>query len=256
MQGQGGGGAGWHKAGSGAGLPGTPGGSPLGGDPRPAPTAISTPEAPAAAARGLRVLWGPLTGPRAPSPGSATDCGHRDACGRERRGPRGGAPGGGDGSWRGGCDRRPRASHSPCDEETRPRRGERDPVRVALRGRPPASQDPPVTRPGSRSACGRPQLDARLRLFIAFPTCLFPASAVVSGPESYKLCLFAVVAQRLQYSHVTNSRINKQPFSFLTFTKTLEHFVPTRLRLDVNAVVSPATARAPSCLYPLGTRLC
>lgn len=150
---------------------------------------------------------------------------------------------------------RARATH-PAMRKRGPGAASGDPVRAALRGRPPASQDPLATRPGSRSACRRPQLDARLRLFIAFPTCLFPASAVVSGPESYKLCLFAVVAQRLQYSHVTNSRINKQPFSFLTFTKTLEHFVPTRLRLDVNAVVSPATARAPSCLYPLGTRLC
>lgn len=161
MQGQGGGGAGWHEAGSGAGLPGTPGGSPLGGDPRRAPTAISTPEAPAAAARGLRVLWGPLTGPRAPSPGSATDCGHRDACGRERRGPRGGAPGGGDGSWRGGCDRRPRASHSPCDEETRPRRGERGPrargpPRPSTRVSGPAGNTPREP-PGLRtSSAGRP----------------------------------------------------------------------------------------------------
>lgn len=161
MQGQGGGGAGWHEAGSGAGLPGTPGGSPLGGDPRPAPTAISTPEAPVAAAHGLRVLWGPLTGPRAPSPGSATDCGHRDACGRERRGPRGGAPGGGDGSWRGGCDRRARVSHSPCDEETRPRRGERGPrargpPRPSTRVSGPAGNTPREPLGLRTSSAGRP----------------------------------------------------------------------------------------------------
>lgn len=236
--------------------PRTPGGSPLGGDPRPAPTAISTPEVPAAAAHGLRVLWGPLTGPRAPSPGSATDCGHRAACGRERRGPRGGAPGGGDGSWRGGCDRHPRASHSPCDEETRPQRGERGP-----RARGPPRPSTRVSGPAGntpREPLGlRTSSAGRLSAFVYSVSDMFISSvAVVSGPESYKLCLFAVVAQRLQYSHVTNSRINKQPFSFLTFTKTWEHFVPTRLRLDVNAVVSPATARAPSCLYPLGTRLC
>lgn len=141
--------------------PRTPGGSPLGGDPRRAPTAISTPEAPAAAAHGLRVLWGPLTGPRAPSPGSATDCGHRDACGRERRGPRGGAPGGGDGSWRGGCDRRPRASHSPCDEETRPRRGERGPrargpPRPSTRVSGPAGNTPREPLGLQTSSAGRP----------------------------------------------------------------------------------------------------
>lgn len=149
-----------------------------------------------------------------------------------------------------------RASHSPCDEETRPRRGERGPrargpPRPSTRVSGPAGNTPREPLGLRTSSAGRPSA------FVYSVSDMFISSvAVVSGPESYKLCLFAVVAQRLQYSHVTNSRINKQPFSFLTFTKTLEHFVPTRLRLDVNAVVSPATARAPSCLYPLGTRLC